>query len=82
MDNERRTQELLEANNNLVEINRMLKAQLRKDAEKFDFYAHEHREKAAKAPTSDAALASMKKAETNQEMVNDIADVLMACSPR
>ena len=95
MDKDRRIQELLEANNRLVEINRKLKNQLLRDRNQFNFYAEEHRAKEktfrsfsrhnlADSRTDNLAdaEASANKALTNEKFVNDVEAVLTECSPR
>ena len=74
MDKDRRIQELLEANNRLVEINRKLKYQLRSDQFQFNFYAENHRKKNTKDGDN--------KALTNDKFVSRIDAVLEECSPR
>jgi len=68
-----RTRDLLEANNRYVEINRNLKAQLRKDREAFAFYADQHRAK--KTEEAD------EKAKVNDQFVTDITTCLKTNSP-
>lgn len=85
MDKDRRIQELLEANNRLVEINRKLKAQLIMDQNQFGFYAREHRAKIGTViPLESKELidATKIKAVANEGFVSRIDAVLEECSPR
>lgn len=86
---------LLAANNLLVENNRLLKEQLRRDRDQFAFYSKEHQAKAEgfrhkanfkQNPERENLLenadASTKKASINEGFVVDITTVLDATSPR
>lgn len=86
MKPEDRINELLAANNLLVENNRLLKEQLRRDRDQFAFYSKEHRAKTTATrpiPMSPQEIEStLKKAAVNEGFVVGITTVLDATSPR
>lgn len=74
MDKDQRIQGLLEANNKLVENNRLLKAQLKEDQNLFAFYAENHRQKGT--PDGD------EKAKRNYDAVDAIDRVFDLTAPK
>lgn len=85
MTSEQRIQDLLNANNRYMEMNRLLRRQLQEDRNQFAFYAKEHESKAAnfaQQKSSEAVKASLKKAAINTGFVVNIDTVLDATNPR
>jgi len=86
MKPEDRINELLAANNLLVENNRLLKQQLRRDRDQFAFYSKEHRAKTTATRPIPMSLeeinSTLRKATVNEGFVVEITTVLDATSPR